>query len=345
MTVLMIACSERAYERMQTLEQKWKQVQPDLIIIKKIKCTSLPELSEKVKITTILKEYFEVVDAVIFFCAAGIAVRSIAPYICHKSKDPAVIVVDEAGQYSISLLSGHAGGANELAERIGIMLGALPVITTATDLEHKFAVDDFARKNDLVVTDWEKAKQISVRILAGARICIYSDIPIEGNLPGELQYGLDRTSADILISHQAAETPLTAACLQLVPKSLAVGIGCRRDTPEEKIAYAVEQCLKEEHIRPEALFTLASIDLKKEEPGLLSYCEKKGLSFRTYSAAILRALAGDYSESDFVKQVTGVSNVCERSAAAAAGGPVICPKKLYDGVTVALAGKKGSVKF
>lgn len=290
--------------------------------------------------------------------------RAVAPFIRHKSVDPAVLVIDETGKFCISLLSGHAGGANELAERIGDLIGATPVITTATDREDKFAVDDFARKNDLVLTDWKLAKKISAAILEGERIGFCSELPVEGSLPKELslldskegeEFWAERKSACeniekfhhkriIIVSCRSLEDLADPDTLQLIPKLIVAGIGCRKGTPEKKIAFAIARCLKEEQIRPEALSALASIELKREEEGLLSYCKSRGLPFLTYSTDTLKQVPGEFTDSPFVKQVTGVSNVCERSAAAS-GGCLICRKRIYEGVTVALAKKKGSVVF
>lgn len=363
MTILMIACSRQAFGLMQTLKEQWEKHEKEqrlgrgggpqeIRFICKVKCSSLPDISEEKMLTECVREGFENrADAIVFFCAAGIAVRTIAPFLRHKSVDPAVLVIDETGKFCISLLSGHVGGANELAERIGSLIGAVPVITTATDREQKFAVDDFARKNGLALTDWKLAKQVSAAILEGERIAISSDIPVEGVLPPELFWqeweegGEDMRCENprIWISYRRQKYPAHSKVLQLLPRLIAVGIGCRRGTPEKKIAAAVEQCLRDEKIRFEAVFAIASIDLKRDEEGILSYCRDKGLLFLTFSSDTLRQLPGEFTDSSFVEQTTGVSNVCERSAVAASSGSLICPKRVYDGVTVALAVRKGSV--
>ena len=340
----MVACSGQAYALMKQLEKEWKQSQPDTEIICIVKCSTLPEISSEKSLTEYVGEWFDKVDAIVFISAAGIAVRCIAPYLKHKSKDPAVVVMDETGKFCISLLSGHAGGANELAERIADLSGALPVITTATDREHKFAVDVFAKKNGLLITDWEMAKKISVQILAGKRIGFCSDMPIEGSVPAEIAME-EPAQTGIWVSYKAFSSYLYEETLQLVPRSITIGIGCRKDTPEGKIEKAVERCLEEQNIRFQAVERMASIDLKKEEKGILSYCERKGIPFVTYPAGRLKEIEGSISESAFVEQTTGVPNVCERSALAASEGSLLCGKKIYDGVTIALAEKKGSVKF
>ena len=116
------------------------------------------------------KRRFEDSDAIVFIGACGIAVRSIAPFVKSKKIDPAVVVVDEQGKFAISLLSGHIGGANELAEEVAEIVHGQPVVTTATDLNGKFAVDVFAKKNNCFISDMELAKEISAALLAGKEV-------------------------------------------------------------------------------------------------------------------------------------------------------------------------------
>ena len=110
---------------------------------------------------------FSQADGIVFIGACGIAVRSIAPFIQNKKKDPAVLVADECGKFVISLLSGHLGGANELADLAADILGAVPVVTTATDLHGRFAVDVFAKKNQCSIVHMKAAKEVSAALLAG----------------------------------------------------------------------------------------------------------------------------------------------------------------------------------
>lgn len=348
MTILMVSCSIKAYELMKNIEYKLKQTDTKIDIVCKTKCSRMPEISEKQSLIQCIGEWFERVDAIIFICAAGIAVRSIAPYIKHKSVDPAVIVIDEAGKFCIPVLSGHAGGANELADRVSKLIGAVLVITTATDIENKFAVDEFARKNNLFITDWKLAKEFSAEILAGENMGIISEIPVLGKVPEELHFYENRSHNEkigVFISNKLNFNPPFDRTLQLVPENIVAGIGCRKGTAAGQISEAVRSCLKEENIRTEALCMAASIDLKKNEEGLNAFCEDMGIPFNTYSPEELRRVEGEFSSSEFVEKVTGVSNVCERSAAAASEGKLICGKKVYDGVTVALASMKGSVEF
>ena len=131
-------------------------------------------------------EQFESADGIIFIGATGIAVRSIAPYVASKKTDPAVLVTDECGKFVISLLSGHLGGANELALQAAEALHAVPIVTTATDLEGKFAVDVFAKKNNCHIFRMKEAKEVSAALLAGEKVGFYSEFPWEGELPDGL---------------------------------------------------------------------------------------------------------------------------------------------------------------
>ena len=145
------------------------------------KTEALPAISDPRSLCDIVEEWFtkSEVDAIIFVGATGIAVRAIAPFIHGKAVDPAVLVIDEAGRYVISLLSGHLGGANALARTAATLIEAEPVITTATDAESAFAVDTFAKENGFLLTDLRKAKEVSAKVLRGEKLRIYSDIPME----------------------------------------------------------------------------------------------------------------------------------------------------------------------
>lgn len=299
---------------------------------------------------------FSDTDCLIFIGAAGIAVRSVAPWLRDKWTDPAVVVIDEAGKYVIPILSGHVGGANEMAKRAAGILGAAAVITTATDLNRRFAVDLFAMNNGLMVTDRVLAKEISGEILAGGRVGVFSDYPIEGRQPEELTWG-QAQERNFWITRQAGRErpremeaePMGAGgecggecVLKLVPRTVHIGVGCRKGTPGQQIWQAVMKVLEQWDCAPEAVSRIASIDLKKEEPGLLYLSRRLGVPFCTYSREALAGVEGDFQESDFVASVAGVGNVCERAALRSVsdtenGGRIICKKQVVDKVTVALA--------
>lgn len=143
---------------------------------------------------------WEASDALLFVGAAGIAVRAIAPHVASKATDPAVVVIDEAGRFAVPLLSGHLGGANELAQTVARAAGAIPVITTATDVRGVWAVDTWARCAGLAVSNPEAIKRVSARLLSGGRVALYSDMPISGQPPEGVDIASDRARADIVVS-------------------------------------------------------------------------------------------------------------------------------------------------
>ena len=143
---------------------------------------------------------WEASDALLFVGAAGIAVRAIAPHVASKATDSAVVVIDEAGRFAVPLLSGHLGGANELAQTVARATGAIPVITTATDVRGVWAVDTWARRAGLAVSNPEAIKRVSARLLSGGRVALYSDMPISGQSPEGVDIASDRSRADIVVS-------------------------------------------------------------------------------------------------------------------------------------------------
>lgn len=291
-------------------------------------------------------------DAIIFVGATGIAVRAIAPFICGKAVDPAVLVIDEAGRYVISLLSGHLGGANALARTAASLIEAEPIITTATDAESAFAVDTFAKENGFLLTDLRKAKEVSAKVLRGEKLRIYSDIPMErlvqrpARHEAELVPAQEIDRADIVISYRThilkpAEKSSQAIGLRLIAKRVHVGLGARKGVTQAEVAVAVATCLEDAGIDPRAVVALASIDLKKQEAGILAYSYESGVPFVTYTAEELRTVEGAFAGSSFVQSVTGVANVCERAAAYAAGrsghAEVLVHKTIHGNVTTAVA--------
>lgn len=284
---------------------------------------------------------FEISDALVFIGACGIAVRAIAPYISDKFTDPAVLAVDEAGHFVVPLLSGHVGGANELAEKVAGMIGARAVITTATDVTGKFAVDVWARENGLIIDGRDAAKHITAALLAGENVSFESDFPVLGNLPdGVLR---EKCELGFCVTLNAAKEPFNET-LRLYPKIVTLGIGCRRGVEADDIEEAVSSTLAEAGIPTEAVLGVNSIDLKADEEGLNRFCRRRNIKFRTYSAGQLQAVEGSFSQSEFVKDVTGVDNVCER-AAIASGGRLILKKQKRNNVTVAAAALPFTAKF
>lgn len=279
-------------------------------------------------------------DAMVFVGSIGIAVREIAPHVKNKLVDPAVVSIDELGRFVVPLLSGHIGGANDLALELAKLLEATPVITTATDINKKFSVDAWAARQGLFITNMNAAKTVSATILE-RNIPLMSDLPIVTQLPNGVVVG-ERGDVGICISWQKKK-PFDETLL-LVPPILHLGIGCRRDTSAEAIKEAVEQVLNEYQIHRKAIKLVASIDLKANEAGLLEYCKGNNLPAAFYTADELRAVPGEFTASERVLQVTGVDNVCERSAMVGAE-KLLVKKTSHNGVTVAVTAEHWEVRF
>ena len=312
-------------------------------------------------------------EALIFVGACGIAVRAVAPWVRDKFQDPAVVAVDEGGRFVIPLLSGHVGGANRLARLLAGSLGAVPVITTATDVSGKFAVDVFAAENSCAISDRRLAKEISAAVLAGERIPLLSDFPLEGEFPREI-YVCKKTAAggkNLAGSAAGGESPAGPAAeleeqtgglriritlsdrgrdgeLRLIPRAAVLGMGCRRGVSEEELWRAAERALGEAGVDRRGLRALASVDLKKNEEGLIRLAARLQVPFLTFSAEELNRLPGEYSSSDFVKRTAGVDCVCERAAMAAAclgggRGRLAAGKRAFGPVTVAVAAAEQTI--
>ena len=276
-------------------------------------------------------ERFSNDEALIFVSSCGIAVRSIAPFVKSKTADPAVVVIDETGRFVISLLSGHIGGANALAKRIAEAISAVPVITTATDANGRFSVDSWAKEHGFAISDMAAAKAVSAAILEGD-VPVKSDFPIKDELPAGLKFGEGETG--VCLTYRTDEPFKTT--LRLIPKCVIIGIGCRRGISKEAIENAVNTVLSVSGADPRAVVSVASIDLKEDEAGLLDFCRDAGLPVKFYSADELNSVQGDFTSSDFVKSVTGVDCVSERAALIRAD-KLIIKKTALLGVTVAAA--------
>jgi cobalt-precorrin 5A hydrolase len=283
------------------------------------------------------------ISGLIFIGACGIAVRALAPYIQDKAKDPAVLVVDEGGKYVISLLSGHLGGANDLAKQAASCIGAVPVITTATDNRNVFAVDNFAVKQELYIADITKVKVISGAVLNEEAIGIYSEYPVTGQLPAGMAY--ENQDKGICISATEGVQPFPFT-MHLLPKNLVVGMGCKKGVESEIMYNRLQRVFSELGLRIERICKLCSIDIKKEEPGLLKLADKLGVTFQTYTAKELKQVSGSFTASAFVENTTGVDNVCERSAALGSGhGKQLIAKVSGEGMTLSVYEQEYEVNF
>ena len=286
------------------------------------------------------EEHFGREEGLVFVGAAGIAVRAISPFVSDKTTDPAVVVIDEKALNVIPILSGHLGGANDLARDIAKATGAACVITTATDVNGVFAVDEWSKRQGCRLLEPKRIVNISGALLGGGTVTVKSRWDIAGEVPEGIvvldgsETACGRTDVTLDAFSKEADT------LHIVPPVCVLGIGCRKDTKKESIELLLEKLKEETGLLTESVCGAASIDLKQEEAGLLEFCAEHGWDIDFFSSEQLAEVPGRFSASEMVKSVTGVDNVCERSAALRAGGDVVVQKMSEGGVTMAVAIKK-----
>ena len=297
-----------------------------------------------------ISQWYEDYDAHLFIMATGIVVRLIAPFLKHKFTDPAVVVMDEQGQHTISLVSGHLGGANALALTIADIAGAKPVITTATDVNGQPAIDILAQKLGMCIETPAVVAPVNMAIIHGDTICLYDpcdQLTVDTVSSGEidlLHLRRTKTAAELASAAHVAVCidyrvrNLPDHVLVLRPRILCVGIGCNRNTPAEEIGGVVKQVFTDRGLSLNAVASLASIDIKRNETGLIQLANKLGLTIDFFSKSDLDGVAGVTTPSVVVEKHVGVKSVCEAAAIRSAlGGELIVTKQRTANVTVAVA--------
>lgn len=287
-------------------------------------------------IMSAMPELFRKYRALIFIGSAGIAVRSIANLIVSKDTDPAVLVCDELGRYVIPILSGHIGGANELAVRLANKINADAVITTATDINGIWSVDSWASKNGFSIINKENIKHISSALLKSEPVGIDCDFRIEGKLPDNVHFGSHESG--FAISPFIKKTFKNT--LNIVPKCVSIGVGCKKNAEKEQLINLFNSL----GISCKAVKFLSTINIKKDETAILSFSEYLGVPVNTYSSDELNSLDGEFTSSDFVKKITGTDSVCER-AAMMTGDKLAVRKKSGNGVTMAVSISDITINF
>ena len=280
----------------------------------------------------------------VFIGATGIAIRSIAPYVKSKAEDPAVLSLDEQGTFVIPLLSGHIGGANALALKIAQELKATPVLTTATDVNKLFAVDEWAARHNMAISSLSSAKTFAAYLVDGQAVGVCSDFPVREPLPKGLQLACEGPVGVAISLHKGVQPFVDTLVLR--PRILHLGIGCRKGTTMDAIEKLVLEQLRRLNLTLSLVTGIASIDVKKDEPGLLAFAREYALPFHCYTAAQLQQVEGTFTPSAFVAKTVGVDNVCERAAVLdSRGGRLLLKKTSQEGVTLALACENLTVNF
>jgi cobalt-precorrin 5A hydrolase len=302
-----------------------------------------------------VKEIFGKVDAIIGVMAAGIIVRAIAPCLKSKLTDPAVVCVDVSGRFAISLLSGHYGGANELTRIIARETGAIPVVTTASDVLGKISVDEVARLLNFKIQNPESLVAVNSALVNGKRVVLIlvGDVQIpetmiscyevtRANTAKQATALLKDFDAGAIITEEPVATEkLPKPATILTPKKIAVGVGARKNASENQIIAAVESALARVNLPVERVDRFATVDIKKGSVSMVSAAKKLGLPIEFVSVEALRSVKheGLSPDSKLVKEKIGVGGVCERAALITAGknANLILKKMKMNGVTVAVA--------
>ena len=306
-------------------------------------------------------------DSLVCIMATGIVVRILAPLIVHKTSDPAVVVLDQKGKHAISLLSGHLGGANDLAREMAAISGGEAVITTATDVAGELSFDTFAKKYDMAIENIGQLKHISGALLAGKKVNVFTNKNAKELYPelAEEQkrgmidifslsdffkiYNIESDIPIVVIDegfslNECSTIPSSAPILYLRPRTICAGIGCKRNMEQKPIEEALLQTLKEEGLHPLSLKCIATIPLKSDEPGIIGTAANLNVPLKIIPTEKIEKL--DISQlgiatSEFVASQTGVLSVSTACSYLASGkGEILRDKAKYKGITIALSKEK-----
>lgn len=297
-------------------------------------------------------------EIIVCIMASGIVVRALAPLIQSKYQDPAVLVIDEKGDFVISLLSGHIGGANEATREVASLIDAQAVITTSTDLHGKLAVDLLAEQMDAIVEPRDKIKTISRLLIEGEDVQLCSPWRVKEEISQNFAWQGWETNwqnkkcdleeiqakislATVVVSPYNIPLIKNRDMLLIKPKNLFIGIGCRKNITFTELKTAVEKVLQEYALDLRCVKALASIDFKTQELAMQELAAWYKLPLLAISKEEILETEGSYEASDRVRKEIGVGGVCEPVAMISAGrGIILVPKQKCSKVTVSVAMEK-----
>lgn len=289
----------------------------------------------------------------ILIISLGAVVRMIAPVLQDKKTDPGVVVVDDRGENVISVLSGHLGGANELAKEVAAVLGARPIITTASDVQKTIPVDLFGRRFGWEWESDEKLTPVSASVVneepvavvveSGERNWWMHETPMPPSIKvyGTVAEALEaKPHGALVVTHRILtpeEEPILENGVLYRPKVIVIGMGCNRGTSAEEIEAVIRETLEELRFSIKSVKALATIELKKDEEGLLQVCQKFGWPFVWYTPEQLNSVAIE-EPSETVYKFTGAYGVSEPAAKLCAGvDELVLTKKKSGNVTISVA--------
>lgn len=322
-----------------------EKLQFDAIYSMEKYCTKYPVTPFYGSLKETMKDAFAAYDEIVMIMSCGIAVRSIAPYLESKLKDPAVVVCDETGKFAVSLLSGHLGGANRLAGAVAEAVRGVAVITTASDRMGLEAVDMLAERINASIDSFEAAKVVTAVLVNGGRVGLlaeagYGSIESSGTTPVKPEE-LGKVQLDALIYIGfGRELPVPAGAMpivRLVPNRLVLGIGCRKNTDGQKILAAVNEFFDTNNLPVSAVCKVATIDIKQNEAGIIELAKELKAELVIVASGRIAEIEHLFEKSDFVKNAVGVGSVCEPAAyIASSQGECLIGKTKFNGITLCI---------
>ncbi|MDX3531765.1 precorrin-3B C(17)-methyltransferase [Streptomyces sp. ID05-39B] len=265
-----------------------------------------------------VRRAFAECEQLVCFLASGAVVRLVAPLLSDKTSDPGVVCVDEAGRFAVPLVGGHAGGANELAREVGGLLGAMPVVTTATDAVGIPGLDTLGLPVEGDVAGVTRA------LLDGEPVAL--DAEVTWPLP-PVPFA-ERGAHTVRVTDRAVEAADREVLLR--PPSLVVGVGASRGAPVAEVLDVIEGALRDAGLSPRSIAELATVEAKADEPGIVGAAARLGVPLVTYSAEELAAVEVPNPSAAPLAAV-GTPSVAE-AAALVRGGELLVPKRKSAGV-------------
>lgn len=277
-----------------------------------------------------LTEKFNEYDGHIFIMATGIVIRKISSLIKSKDIDPAVLVIDEGKKFVISLLSGHIGGANELAYEVARTCSLLPIITTSSDVTGKIAIDTLSQKLNCEMESLTKAKDLTSLIVDNKKVEIL--------LPNNVKMKEINNSSGVVIASNKKNIDI----MRLYPKNLIIGIGCRRGTLKEEITLALEEVMNKHNLAYESIKKIATVDIKADEEGIILLAQELKKELIIVSREEIKKVEQRFKGSEFVKSQIGVTCVSEPCALLASNknGEFLEQKYIHKGITISIYEEK-----
>ncbi|MPW26287.1 hypothetical protein GC105_10855 [Alkalibaculum sp. M08DMB] len=320
----------------------------DIYTIEKYKCEGVLAPTQDLK--ELILQVYSKYKTILFIMASGIVVRMIAPLIQSKIVDPAVLVMDDKGENIISLLSGHVGGANEKAKVLAKIISARPIITTSSDVNNKIAVDTFAMRHKLFITDFTSAKEVTALIINEEKVCIINNSGINinkeclcENLTIDDYENYKNYEGAIIIS-QKSNFDIKIPYVHLVPQDIILGIGCRKNTKTRDIIEFINTTMKQIQLHIKSIRALSTVDVKQYEIGILETKEHFGVDLDIIYRDEIALHQNKFKQSSFVMKTIGVGNVSEPCGyISSREGTCLLNRTVNNGITLSIWKEKEEV--